>query len=692
MEHLTPPREFSTPFSQEILDAAIPNTFAGPKVIFTGMEDPEAHLTAFHTQMVLVGGSDAARCKLFMSTLTGMAMDWFISLPNGHITSFQQLSQLFREQYLANRAPPPVSYDIFDVKQYQGESLKEYINCFGAQVVKTGTSEEPMIVYAFRKGVSPGPFCESIIRNRPRTFAEIRRRAVEHIASEGEVCEKRTSVVPSRPRVQTRSQPVRVNETTTGRKKPEGRRPYETRNPQPRPRGPAGGDRPVRERARPARYNFAVELKDLIAVPNIAERLRRPAKTDKVLGPRKDSWCEFHEAFGHHIDNCLSLGYQLEKLVRSGFLKDYVAEPAETPTLPAPTEEQAHEMPVLGEVHTIAGGFSGGGPTASQRKKYARGVNSIEERISGDPWESDLVFTRGDLRDVVPHDNDPVVISVVTAGRKVHRVLVDQGSSADVMFLLTFNKLRLSPDLLRPYTGCPYGFADNQVEVRGYLELRTTFTDGEASRTESIRYLVVNAHSAYNILLGRPALNRLNAVSSTRHMKMKLPDLSGKVIVIKSDQEEARKCYENSLKSRKSVFMVFERPPSVDVTMIEATPSGSTPVGFTPVGATPEVDTLMGEGPDHTASAVEATPIQDNSRDQQATNVVDKNIGGKTFKLGRLLSQEEQEAVAEVISRHLDAFAWSASDMPDIDPDFLCHHPQHGRHGSPRAPKEEKIQ
>ena len=151
--------------------------------------------------------------------------------------------------------------------------------------------------------------------------------------------------------------------------------------------------------------------------------------------------------------------------MRSGFLKDYVAEPAMTAALPAPAEEQAHEMPVLGEVHTIAGGFSGGGPTASQRKKYARGVNSIEERISGDPWESELVFTRADLRDVVSHDNDPMVISVVTAGREVHRVLVDQGSSADVMFWLTFNKFRLSPDLLRPYTECLYGFADNQVEV-----------------------------------------------------------------------------------------------------------------------------------------------------------------------------------------------------------------------------------
>jgi len=67
----------------------IPNTFAGPKVIFTGMEDPETHLAAFHIQMVQVGGSDAAKCKLFMSTLTGMAVDWFISLPNGHITYFR---------------------------------------------------------------------------------------------------------------------------------------------------------------------------------------------------------------------------------------------------------------------------------------------------------------------------------------------------------------------------------------------------------------------------------------------------------------------------------------------------------------------------------------------------------------------------------------------------------------------------
>jgi len=160
-----------------------------------------------------------------------------------------------------------------------------------------------------------------------------------------------------------------------------------------------------------------------------------------------------------------------------------------------------------------------------------------------------------------------MVISVVTAGRRVHRVLEDQGSSTNVMFWSTFNKLQLSLDLLRPYTGCLYGFAGDQVEVRGYLELRTMFIDGTMSRTESIRYLVVNANSAYNILFGRLALNRLRAVASTRHMKMKLPDLSGQVIVIKSDQEEARKCYENSLKTKRRVIMVMERPPISDIAM-----------------------------------------------------------------------------------------------------------------------------
>ena len=75
-------------FSQVIIGTVIPATFMGLKVTFTGVEDPKAHMTAFHTQMIFLGGSDAVHCKLFMSTLSSTALDWFVSLPDGQITSF----------------------------------------------------------------------------------------------------------------------------------------------------------------------------------------------------------------------------------------------------------------------------------------------------------------------------------------------------------------------------------------------------------------------------------------------------------------------------------------------------------------------------------------------------------------------------------------------------------------------------
>jgi len=87
---------------------------------------------------------------------------------------------------------------------------------------------------------------------------------------------------------------------------------------------------------------------------------------------------------------------------------------------------------------------------------------------------------------------------------------------------------------------------------RGYIDLRTTFSDEEAARTIVIRYVVVNTPSTYNLLLGKPSLNRLGEVASTKHMKMKLLSLEGRVITIRSNQKDARKCYESSIKNKRS--------------------------------------------------------------------------------------------------------------------------------------------
>jgi len=222
---------------------------------------------------------------------------------------------------------------------------------------------------------------------------------------------------------------MRVHEATIEKKSSGKQRPYE----KPQIRAHTRGDPPPK-------HNFLVELKELIVIPNIAARLKMPPKTDKKMEPNKNAWCKFHQAYGHPIRNCLSLGYQLDELVKSDFLKDYLLEPQGDQALATTGVDQGHEVPIHGEINTISGGFSVGGCTASQRKKYAQEVMVVEVQEIDLTPDVDLIFTKAD-QDVVPHDNDPVVISVVTTGMKVHRVLVDQGSSTDVMFWSTFNKL-----------------------------------------------------------------------------------------------------------------------------------------------------------------------------------------------------------------------------------------------------------
>ncbi|XP_068476542.1 uncharacterized protein [Phaseolus vulgaris] len=308
--------------------------------------------------------------------------------------------------------------------QYQGESLKDFLNRFGAQIVRLPGKDEEMFVHAFKKGVLPGPFSELLIRSHPVTFAEIRRRAVAHIAAESEVSEKRGNVAPAKPRAQTSIQRQRVMEAAAGKRDQRMCHPCDPK----KSKGKGPGQ--PRETNRPPRYEFVMGLADLIAIPNIAARLKVPEKTtNKVLGPKPDAWCAFHKSFGHSINSCLALGYQLAKLVKCGFLKDYLLEKQagqSSGSQLAGSEGQQHEVPIHGEMHTIAGGFSGGGCTTSQRKKYARSVMPVEVFEDHSP-DVDITFTKGHLGDVVPHDNDPIVISLVTAGRTVHRVLVDQG-------------------------------------------------------------------------------------------------------------------------------------------------------------------------------------------------------------------------------------------------------------------------
>ncbi|RDX83775.1 hypothetical protein CR513_35277, partial [Mucuna pruriens] len=97
------------------------------------------------------------------------------------------------------------------------------------------------------------------------------------------------------------------------------------------------------------------------------------------------------------------------------------------------------------------------------------------------------------------------------------------------------------------YKGALYGFAGECVPIKGTVELETVFREGEAVRIIPILYTVIDAEASYNIIIGRPALNRLGAIVSTYHLCMKFP-VGWRVGSIWADSRLARRCYEDSLK------------------------------------------------------------------------------------------------------------------------------------------------
>ncbi|XP_073025236.1 uncharacterized protein [Primulina eburnea] len=71
------------------------------------------------------------------------------------------------------------------------------------------------------------------------------------------------------------------------------------------------------------------------------------------------------------------------------------------------------------------------------------------------------------------------------------------------------------------------GFSGEVVEALGEITLPLSLGSFPKRATKMVNFLVVNATSAYNVILGCPSLNMFQVVGSTYHMKLKFPTPEG---------------------------------------------------------------------------------------------------------------------------------------------------------------------
>ena len=128
-----------------------------------------------------------------------------------------------------------------------------------------------------------------------------------------------------------------------------------------------------------------------------------------------------------------------------------------------------------------------------------------------------------DIQDLhYPHD-DLLVVTLTIANYAVKRVLIDPGSSSNIMFALAFDQLGISRDKLRPMATSLVGFNGSSTQPLGMIELPVLMGTHPQQASVITNFVVVEVSSAYNVILGRPTLNQARAVVSTYSLIVKFP-------------------------------------------------------------------------------------------------------------------------------------------------------------------------
>ncbi|XP_076935193.1 uncharacterized protein LOC143601766 [Bidens hawaiensis] len=324
----------TTPFP---VNAKIPTTVGR----YNGMTDPSDHLQNF----VAVGGVSGWTlpywCHMFALTLTGAAREWFKKLPDGQISSWDDLVKKFSQQFSQQKKHTRDQSEILDVVRWDNESIEDFITRFNDESLNIGGISKDMLHGAFRKNVK---YDELICTLTSR----------DGMPKE---CDDLITAANSKQKFKVEFQTPQPNKQAKGpiwsRLQPntEASKPFDARSliGNKNKAGPASRG--------PNKWtSLSKTPAEILTTENVNFRKPQPLTRRSFLDNRKH--CSVHNDIGHNTNECNALRSEIEAAVKSGKLGHLVKdEKSGTGKAPirdnqGPSKKQVKDL----NVHMIQGG------------------------------------------------------------------------------------------------------------------------------------------------------------------------------------------------------------------------------------------------------------------------------------------------------------------------------------------------
>jgi hypothetical protein len=279
--------------------------------------------------------------------------------------------------------------------------------------------------------------------------------------------------------------------------------------------------------------------------------------------------------------------------------------------------------------------------TKKQRNNYSRSVNTIinDGPAARPEWAKvPITFTEEDFKLKSANDNDAMVIEVNIAGWVIGKILVDNGTSADILFFKTFEKMNLSQHMLHPPEYPLQGFEGKPIKPVGEVSLPISFGDLDNARTETLTFDVVDIYHPYLAIFGRGFMNKFDAVIRHQFLCMKIPAPKGVITVI-GDQQEARNLEKG------------HTPGKVSVYQLKTTEERKEPY----------------EKAKRDKEKIEI------AADGETKKVYLDDMPDREVTIGAHLNLEEEKELIQFLNKNKDVFVWSAKDLQGVDKDIIEH-------------------